>query len=82
MEDVTLAHAKEHLEDLVRRAAAGEDVRISDPAIGTVKLTLAEMGAHQKPKRIPGRLTGVYSIPDGLFELLPEDELKRWTGEE
>ena len=38
MEDVTLAHAKEHLEELVRRAAAGEEVRIVDPEIGAVTL--------------------------------------------
>ena len=38
MEDVTLAHAKDHLEELVRRAAAGEEVRIVDPEIGAVTL--------------------------------------------
>ena len=38
MEDVSLAHAKEHLEELVRRAAAGEEVRIVDPEIGAVTL--------------------------------------------
>ena len=31
MEDVTLAHAKEHLEDLIACAARGEEVRIIDP---------------------------------------------------
>ena len=81
MEDVTLAHAKEHLEDLVRRAAAGEDVRISDPVIGSVKLTPAIADAVTRPKRVPGRLKGVYKLPDGLFDPLPDDELKRWTGE-
>ena len=39
MSDVTLAHAKEHLEELVARAARGEEVRIVDPAIGSVRLT-------------------------------------------
>ena len=38
MEDVSLAHAKEHLEELVRRAAAGEEVRIVDPELGAVTL--------------------------------------------
>ena len=40
MEDVELRHAKEHLEELVRRAARGEDVRITDPELGPVRLTL------------------------------------------
>ena len=39
MEDVTLAQAKEHLEELVARAARGEDVRIKDPKHGSVRLT-------------------------------------------
>lgn len=30
MDTVTLAHAKEHLEELMERASKGEDVRISD----------------------------------------------------
>ena len=40
MEDVTLAHAKEHLEELIERVARGEDERIAVPAIGSVKLTI------------------------------------------
>lgn len=38
MEDVTIAHAKEQLEELIQRAARGEDVRISDPKAGGVRL--------------------------------------------
>ena len=38
MEDVTLAHAKEHLEELVERAARGEVVRIVDPVNGVATL--------------------------------------------
>lgn len=38
MEDVTLAHAKEHLEELVARAAQGENVRITLPEGGAVEL--------------------------------------------
>lgn len=30
MDDVTLAYAKEHLEELIERARRGEDVRITD----------------------------------------------------
>ena len=38
MEDVTVAEAKEKLEDLISRAASGEDVRITDARLGTVRL--------------------------------------------
>ena len=82
MEDVTLAHAKEHLEELVRRAAAGEEVRISDPEAGTVVLSPAPKTDVARPKRIPGRLKGQFKVPEGLFDPLPDDELKRWNGEE
>ena len=38
MEDISLAHAKDHLEELIERAAKGEDIRISDARLGTVRL--------------------------------------------
>ncbi len=47
MEDVPLTHAKEHFEELIARASRGEDVWITDPRLGTVKLQLAE---RQHPK--------------------------------
>ena len=65
MDDVTIPHAKEHLEELIARARRGEDVRISDPKLGTVKLTPAE-GAPSTAKadRQPGRWKGRLNIPD------------------
>lgn len=81
MEDVSIPHAKEHLEDLIVRATHGEDVVISDPKLGTVRLQkIAEPQAPRSP-RVPGHLAGKMTVPDGLFDPLPEDELKRWTGE-
>ena len=44
MEDVTLAEAKERLEELIERAARGEVVRIVDPKAGKVRLL---------PERVP-----------------------------
>jgi hypothetical protein len=38
MEAVTLAYAKEHLEELIERATNGEDIRTSDERLGTVRL--------------------------------------------
>ena len=48
MEDVSVAHAKEHLEELVARAARGEDVSIVDPKVGKVKLTPVGNGSHAR----------------------------------
>lgn len=59
MEDVTLAHAKEHLEELIERAARGEDARISVPKVGTVRLTPIEVAlTRARGKRRLGHLEG------------------------
>lgn len=85
MEDVTLSHAKEHLEDLVERAARGEEVRISDPRLGTVRLQPVAQepkGAAQgRAARRPGRLKGKLVVPARLMEPMSEEELKDWYGE-
>lgn len=85
MEDVSLAHAKEHLEDLIERAARGEDVRISDPKLGTVRLqpvALTSEGATEDGQvRMPGRLKGKLTVPARLMEPMSEEELKDWYGE-
>ena len=97
MEDVTLAHAKEHLEELIERAARGEDVRIVDPKVGRVRL-MAVDSASVAPRRatdsmppfvplaqprVPGRLEGkVPPPPPGFFDPLTNDQLKEWYGDE
>ena len=50
MDNVTLAEAKEHLEELMERAANGEDVRISDPKVGTVRLSAVREGDPTVPR--------------------------------
>lgn len=85
MENVDLIHAKEHLADLLHKAVRGEDVLISDPEIGTVRLQFVAGKTNEtapRKRRSPGRLQGVYKVPEGLFDPLPDDELKRWYGEE
>ena len=84
MEDVSLAQAKEQLEDLVARAARGEDVRISDPRGTTVKLTPVAISALEAPRkpRVPGQLKGILPPPpDDFFDPMTEEELKDWYGE-
>ena len=83
MEQVTLAEAKEHLDELMQRAARGEDVRIADPQLGTVKLQpVAEAVTDPRPKRVPGRWKDrLPEPPDNFFDPLSEEELKDWYGE-
>ena len=96
MEDVSLSHAKDHLEELIERARRGEDVRITDPKLGTVRLTpvkpfdpAAPRATDQmepfvplKQPRVPGRLAGKISPPPpGFFDPLTDEELKDWYGE-
>jgi antitoxin (DNA-binding transcriptional repressor) of toxin-antitoxin stability system len=85
MEDVSLAHAKDHLEELIARASRGEDVRISHPELGTVKLLpLANSDGsveNRHPVRRPGRLKGKLTVPARLLEPMSEEELKLWYGD-
>ena len=90
MEDVSLTHAKDHLEELMERAARGEDVRISDTKLGTVRLTPIRAPDLLAPRvtdsmepfvplakdRVPGR--GKMKVPTRLMEPMTEEELKGW----
>jgi len=84
MEDVSLTHAKDHLEELIERAAKGEDIRISDPKLGTVRLqpVSGATGDEQRPPdRRPGRWKGRFTVPERLFEPLTDEELAWLAGE-
>jgi antitoxin (DNA-binding transcriptional repressor) of toxin-antitoxin stability system len=96
MEDVSLSHAKDHLEELIERAARGEEIRISDARLGTVRLT--RVGAPDllalrvtdtmepfvplAKDRTPGRLKGKMKVPERLMEPMSEDELRDWYGDD
>ena len=96
MEQVTLAEAKENLDELMQRAARGEDVRIADPKLGTVKLQPVAMDVATatrvmntvplfeplKQNRVPGRLSGVMQVPTRLMEPMSDDELRDWYGDD
>jgi antitoxin (DNA-binding transcriptional repressor) of toxin-antitoxin stability system len=84
MEDVSLTHAKDHLEELIERASKGEDIRISDPQLGTVKLLPVQPVApkeKRRPERRPGRWKGRFTVPERLFEPLTDDEVAWLSGE-
>ena len=83
MEDVDLRYAKEHLEELIERVRRGEDVRISDPKVGTVRLLpvqgvgsdlMAPRVTDTMPTFVPlkgprklGQLTGLIPPPPDDF---------------
>ena len=81
MDTVSISEAKEHLEDLIARAARGEVVRIADPRHGTARITVEPAVAAPRPKRIPGRWKGrLGALPDDLFAPMGEEDLKDWYG--
>ena len=85
MEDVSVKYAKEHLEELLARAARGEDVAIVDPAVGKIVLTATKDAAPpsaSKPRRL-GLLEGkVAPPPDDFFDAMSAEELKDWYGDD
>ena len=96
MDTVDLAIAKEQLEELVRRAAEGDDVRITDPKYGTVRLTPVQAATTDAERasgtmapfvplsndRVPGRLAGQLKVPARLMEPMTEEELRDWYGDD
>jgi antitoxin (DNA-binding transcriptional repressor) of toxin-antitoxin stability system len=87
MDSFTIPEAKEKLEDLIARAARGEDVRIVDPVRGEVRL-MALVGdgipATTLPTedRVPGRWAGRIQVPARLMEPMSEEELRDWYGDD
>ena len=87
---------KEQLEELLEKAARGEDVRISDARHGTVRLTPIREPDVTAPRvtdtmepflpstgeRPLGRLKGKMLVPARLMEPMSDDELKGWYGDD
>ena len=87
MDDVSLAYARDHLDELLQRAARGEDVRITDPSVGTVRLqaVTAAPATETKPKRRRrlGHLAGkIPPPPADFFDPMSEEKLKLWYGDD
>jgi antitoxin (DNA-binding transcriptional repressor) of toxin-antitoxin stability system len=85
MATLSIPDAKASLEELIARAARGEDVRIRDPRHGTVKLQVVAEGAAFVPlaqDRVPGRLQGKLQVPARLMEPMTEAELREWYGDD
>lgn len=78
MTTVTIEKAEKELASLVKRAIEGEEIIISDDGAPAVKLQPVESSYRGR-----GILKGKIRVSDeDLFGPLPEDELKRWYGED
>jgi prevent-host-death family protein len=72
---VTVHEAKTHLSRLIAEALAGKEIVIArrdQPAVKLVPIS--------RPKRVPGKYKGQFTIPDSLFEPMSEEELALWEG--
>jgi prevent-host-death family protein len=70
---VNIYDAKTQLSRLIDRATAGEDILISRAGKPLVRLVPVEdVGPRQ-----PGLFKGL-SVPDALFDPLPQEELADW----
>jgi prevent-host-death family protein len=74
---VTIHTAKTTLSQLIERAHAGEEVVI---ARGDVPVARLVPLIGRAPKRRPGTLRGLVTIPRSFFDPLPADELDAWEG--
>jgi antitoxin (DNA-binding transcriptional repressor) of toxin-antitoxin stability system len=79
MDDIPVTIAKDRLEDLISRAARGEDILITAPNGDTVRLSrVAQPGRRT---RILGHLAGKIPLPpDDFFAPLSDEELADWHG--
>jgi prevent-host-death family protein len=77
----SIYEAKTNLSQLVKKAQKGETVVITS---GRSKTPVAKLEAFHPAakKRLALLETPGFELTDAFFEPLPEDELRRWSGEE
>jgi len=73
-EPISIHAAKTHLSRLIARAEAGEEIVIARGNKPVVKL----VSIAPKPKRVPGRWRGEFTVGPEFFEPLPPEELDLW----
>jgi len=71
--------AKSTLSQLVKRAAAGEEVLIG--AYGRAEVKLVPVDALTRPRRHFGLLKGRLQLPDDLEAPLPDDVIASFEGD-
>ena len=73
---INVHEAKTQFSRLPAQAEAGEDVVIVRRGEPVARL----LACKPKGKRQPGVLKGKIVFPNGLFESLPEEEMRLWEG--
>ncbi|MBF0622809.1 MAG: type II toxin-antitoxin system Phd/YefM family antitoxin [Magnetococcales bacterium] len=71
MEQINMAEAQDKFSDLVRRAASGEEITITENGIPQAKLVPLSEPKPQSP-RVPGLLKGLIQESED-FDQTPED---------
>lgn len=73
MIQVNIHEAKTHLSRLLARVVAGEEVVIAKSGKPLARLTPIR---DAKPRRVLGRDSGLFEVPEDFNTSLPEDVLK------
>ncbi len=82
MTTVSVEEAGPRLAELVKLVMAGERVVITGEGASRVELQAPKLVAPHAGPRVLGAWEGMFTVDDEFFEPLPENELKRWYGEE
>lgn len=74
---VNIHEAKTHLSRLLKRVAAGEEVRIGKAGKPIARIVSWQEGNKD---RVPGRDRGLFTVPEDLDAPLPADVLRKFEG--
>lgn len=77
---VTMHQAKTHFSKLVAQVEQGEEIVIARGDKPVARLVPYD--SPTKPKRVPGRLKGMFEVPPNFFDPLTDEELKVWHGDD
>jgi len=78
MPEVTIHEAKTQFSELVKRAQRGEEIIVTS---GRARKPVIKLVAiEEQPKKRPSDIFKG-TLGPGIFESLPEDELRLWNGE-
>ena len=78
MTTIKMHQAKTELSKLVARAEAGEEIVIARGDKPVAKIVPVD--ADVKQRRKPGAWKGRFTVPDSVFDPLPEEELRAFEG--